>query len=157
MENFFDWVMKPISYEYVNSWISAHNMTHEKISLFFDIIYSLHQIVLDTYLAGDGEITSIEITKSDQKNHFDWCWNKLILSFNEESIIINQFGEHRDYIETFYWDAFYQIKDPDIKNSIPVFFESVFNMRKTFTKSDLDMLTEIYKLMDKNLSFDLTN
>ena len=105
----------------------------------------------------NDSILSIQLTKEDKKNHFDWCWNKMIQSFKEENIIINQFGEHRDYMETFYWDAFYLIEDEEIKKSIPVFFKSIFNMSKTFTKSDLDMLTEIYRLMDKNMSFSLTN
>jgi hypothetical protein len=157
MENFFDWIMKPISYEYVNDWVNAHNMSYEKISLFFDVVISLHQTVLDTYMGSYDGISSIQLTNEDKKNHFNWCWEKIIKSFKEENIILNQFGEHRDYMETFYWDAFYQINDDNVKDSIPIFFNNIFNMSKTFTKSDLDMLTEIYKLMDKNIIFNLTN
>jgi hypothetical protein len=37
------------------------------------------------------------------------------------------------------------------KDSVPVFLNDIFNMSKPFSKSDLDMITEIYKMMEKNV------
>lgn len=156
MENFFNWIMKPISFDDVNNWISAQNMTYEKISLFFDIVMSLYYIVDDTYLDGGVTEISIQMSKKDKQNHFDWSWTKLISNFRKENIEISELGEHRDYLETFFWETYYDQTDVEIKNSIPIFFKNIFNMSKTFTKSDLDVLTEIYKIMDKNLVFSLT-
>jgi hypothetical protein len=34
---------------------------------------------------------------------------------------------------------------------IKSFFEDLFDLKKPFTKSDLDMLTDLYKSLDKNL------
>ena len=46
---------------------------------------------------------------------------------------------------------FYNQKDIKVKSSIGYFFTDLFNYDKTFTKSDLDMITTIYKLLDKEL------
>ena len=39
----------------------------------------------------------------------------------------------------------------EIKDQIGVFFEDLFDLKKPFTKSDIDMLTDLYKSLDKNL------
>jgi hypothetical protein len=38
-----------------------------------------------------------------------------------------------------------------LKIAIPDFLEDVFNLEKPFTKSDLDILTEVYHLLEKNM------
>jgi hypothetical protein len=48
-------------------------------------------------------------------------------------------------------DLFYNAEDKIISENIIVFFKELFDESKVFTKSDLDMMTEIYKLLNKNL------
>jgi len=48
-------------------------------------------------------------------------------------------------------DLFYNAENNKISGNILMFFEELFNEDKMFTKSDLDMLTEIYKLLNKNI------
>ena len=48
-------------------------------------------------------------------------------------------------------DIFYNQGEDKVKDSIGSFFTDLFNMKKTFTKSDLDMILTIYKILDKNL------
>ena len=36
--------------------------------------------------------------------------------------------------------------------NIEKFFQELFNENKAYTKSDLDMITDIYKRLDKNLN-----
>jgi len=107
----------------------------------------------DTYL---GETTkSIEtkiiLTKEDNKKHFEWCWDKTIENFKKEGLIFQKKGEHFIYFETFFEDIFYYQKEERIKNSVKDFFSSLFDVRKPFTKSDLDMINVIYKMLDKSL------
>ena len=42
-------------------------------------------------------------------------------------------------------------KKKEIAENISKFFVEVFNENKAFTKSDLDMMTDIYKRLNKNL------
>ena len=48
-------------------------------------------------------------------------------------------------------DTFYNQTDKSVKDSIPNFLNEIFNIFKPFSKSDLDMITELYKLMEKNV------
>ena len=151
MENFFNWMSKVIPEEEVNVWFSVHNMIYEKIDVFGDIFKSLNQTIDDTYLGYDYSETKITLTQEDKKLHFEWCWDKTIENFNKENIKIKKNGEHKDYFEKFYFESFYDQPDLNVKNNISKFIEDVFDLQKKFTKSDLDILTELYKLMDKNL------
>jgi hypothetical protein len=47
--------------------------------------------------------------------------------------------------------VFYKQKEDKIRKQIKSFFEDLFDLKKPFTKSDLDMLTDLYKSLDKNL------
>ena len=85
MENFFNWMSKPIPQEDVIIWLNVHNLNYEKIELYGDFSKSLNQIVSDTYLGDDGSETRIEMSEEDKLSHFDWCWNKLINDQKKEN------------------------------------------------------------------------
>ncbi len=91
------------------------------------------------------------MSDEDKKNHFQWCWKKTIQNFNKESIVFNEKGDHLDYFMEFFMEIFYLQKEDKIKNSIGTFFTDVFDRKKPFTKSDLDMISSIYKSLDKNM------
>lgn len=154
MENFFNWVSKPVPSDEVIIWFNVHNMIYERIELYGDIFKSLDYIIRDTYMGDnvdDVKETKIIVSKEDNKKHFEWCWKKTISDFERENVIIDNIGEHKDYVEFFYFDTFYAQTDQIVKNSIPKFLNQIFDMTQQFTKSDLDMLTEFYKMMEKNV------
>jgi hypothetical protein len=153
MENFFNWMVKPLPKEDVLVWLNVQNMNYEKIELYGDIFKSLDHIINDTYLGNDNNAseTKIILSPEDNRAHFDWCWNKLLEDFRKENIKIKHGGQHRDYLESFYNDTFYNQKEKSVKKSIPEFLMDVFDIEKAFTKSDLDVLTEFYKLLEKNI------
>jgi len=152
MENFFEWMSKPISKEDVIVWFNVNNMYYDKINLFGDIFKSLNHIVQDTYMGDDISETKIMLTQEDDELHFEWCWKQLIENFGKEQIKINLTGEHKNYFKTFYIDTFYNSNEKKLKNSMSIFLLEVFDLDKPFTKSDLDILTEIYKLLDSNIN-----
>ena len=152
MENFFNYISKPLLQEDVDVWFRINNIISEKLELYSDFVHSLNDLILSTYL-GESEIneTKINLTKSDDKNHFNWCWIRVIDNFKKEGLKFEKEGEHYDYFESFFNDTFYNQKDGKVKTSIGLFFTDLFNDDKSFTKSDLDMVTTIYKLLDKYL------
>ena len=51
----------------------------------------------------------------------------------------------------YYEDLFYNPDNKTISENINKFFDELFDEKKVYTKSDLDMLTDIYKILNKNL------
>jgi hypothetical protein len=49
-------------------------------------------------------------------------------------------------------EVFYNQKNNKVRESIDSFLGDLFNRNIPFTKSDLDLYTELYKLLDKNIS-----
>ena len=155
MENFFNYVSKPVSSEDVEVWFKINNIYPEKLNLFFDFVISLNMIIFETYLGEDqnsNNETKINLTNEDKEKHFRWCWNKNIKNFEKENLLFELDGEHYEYFESFYNQVFYQQKQSHVRNSIGKFFEELFNNERPYTKSDLDMIYDIYKSLDKSLS-----
>jgi hypothetical protein len=69
----------------------------------------------------------------------------------KENIKFKKDGEHKEYYQKFYEDLFYNPDNKNISDNIHVFFDELFDCDVTFTKSDLDLLTELYKMLDKSL------
>lgn len=155
MENFFNYITKPMKPDDVDVWFKVNNIYIEKLNLFSDFIHSLNYLIIETYLGEDEEVskeTKISLTEEDNKKHFKWCWNKTIDNFQKENIIFDKEGEHFDYFESFFMEIFYEQKDKKIRESIEKFFYELFDTKKSYTKSDLDMIYTIYKNLDKTLS-----
>ena len=150
MENFFNWMAKPLPKDEIIIWFNIHNMTYEKIELYGDIFKSLNQIIVDTYLGDDISVTKIILSDEDKTSHFEWCWKKMVNDFRRENILIKYDGEHKEYFKSFYMETFYNQKENSVKESIPKFLKEIFDVRYMYSKSDLDLLTELYKLIEKN-------
>ena len=152
MENFYNWLSKKIPDSDVNVWFNLNNVHYDKVMLFKDIFKSLNTIILDTYLGFNEGETSISMSHDDKFNHFEWCWNKLVVNFINEKIKINLKGDHKEYFLNFYFDLFYESNDT-YRISIDEYIDDLFNLDKSFTKADLDILTDLYLLLDKNIEW----
>jgi len=153
MENFFNWLVQPIPKDELETYFNINNINREKVDLFSDLLISLNNIISETYL-GDwsDDLISIKYTDDDNEKHFNWCWIKTIDCFRKENIIINEDGDHYKYLKMFYFDIFYNKIDGVNKNAIKKFIEELFDIEGSFSKADLQILTEIYRLLDINLA-----
>jgi hypothetical protein len=151
MENFFDWMAKPIPKDEVIIWFNVHNMIYEKIELYGDIFKSLNAIIVDTYLGDSNSETKINLSDEDKISHFDWCWKKMVKDFEKENVNIKFKGDHKEYFQSFFMDSFYNQRENKIKESILRFLNEIFDTNMVYSKPDLDLLTELYKLMEKNM------
>ena len=80
-EGYLEFIVSENYKNQLDIWYKAYNISREKIELFHDFIISLYQIIDETYLGSDVIFTDI-----DQKNHYTWCWDKLISNFEKEKI-----------------------------------------------------------------------
>jgi len=155
MENFFNWVTNPLMDDEVEVWLNMNNMIPEKGELFYDFCLSLLYLIRKTYLGEDTKSyeTKISMSEDDNSNHFDWCWEKTINNFQKENILFNDKGDHYDYFKSFFIEIFYNQKNETVRKSIDNFLKDLFDRDTPFTKSDLDLYTEVYKLLDKNIIY----
>ena len=153
MDNFFNYVTKQVKPEEVDLWFKSNNIIPEKLELFSDFCQSLNQLIIETYL-GESDSpneTKVSMSEEDKINHFVWCWNKVIDNFTKEKIRFNKKGEHFDYFVSFFEEIFYKQENKKVRDSVTEFFEELFDLKKPFTKSDLDMINSVYKSLDKNM------
>lgn len=154
MENFFNYITQPVKPEDVEKWFKGNNILNEKLELFSDFSHSLNLLIVETYLGQQDSPNETKILMSDDDNskHFEWCWDKIVNNFLKEDLNFDNRGEHFDYFKSFFDEIFYTQKDEKIRKSITNFFTDLFDINKPFTKSDLDMVSTIYKILDKHLS-----
>lgn len=145
--------MKPVNPEDVELWFKINNIRVEKSELFSDFFISLFFLINDTYLGNTDENreTNIILTGDDNQNHFDWCWNNILNSFKKEKIIFGNTGDHYDYFLSFFMDMYYNQPDKLVKETIPQFVDELFDLNKFFTKTDLEMFTNTYKILERSL------
>ena len=88
MDQFFNWLTKPMTVEEIDAWYRANNIVPEMSDLFRDFCFSLLNLVDTTYLGDDdsGVETKIGLSEEDNETHFKWCWNKTIDNFKKENI-----------------------------------------------------------------------
>jgi hypothetical protein len=153
MTNFFNYITKNIDPEQVDTWFRSNYIIPEKMELYYDFSYSIFLLIKTTYLGSlnNKNETNIEMTDEDNQKHFDWCWKKTIENFKKENINFTLEGEHYDYFLSLFSEIYYNQNSEDIKNSIDIFFNDLFNREKAFTQVDLDLIYNIYKSLDKNL------
>jgi hypothetical protein len=153
MDNFLNYITKNLDPEQVDIWFRVNNIIPEKMDLYYDLSFSLYILIKSTYLGDeeDSSETKVKMNDIDNKNHFDWCWSKVITNFMNENINFKFEGEHYDYFFSLFDEIYYRQTKDEIRNSIDVFFSDLFNREKSFTQVDLDLIYNIYKSLDKNL------
>lgn len=145
-ESYLDFVLSENYKQQIDIWYRAYNISREKTELFYDFLMSLHNLIDETYLGAD-----VVMTTEDQINHFTWCWDKTIESFNKEKISFKERGNAYKYLWNFYSEAYYYTKNSESIIRIPEYFYILFDFVHKKTRSELDMLTELYKLLEQNL------
>ena len=154
MEFFFNWMAKPLNPEDVDAWFRANNIIPEYSELFKDFCFSLLFIIKDTYLGdshGDSKETKIGLTSEEKKQHFEWCWNTTLKNFEKENILFEFKQDDYDYFESFFFEVFYEQTDFKVRGAIQDFIGQLFTRNRAFSKSDLEMFTDVYKVLERSL------
>lgn len=153
MGDFFAWVSKPLNQEDVEIWFNMNNMSMEKRELYGDVVIGLIELISKTYLGDDKNDnidTKIYLNQDDIDAHFDWCWRKTIDNLEEENILFEYDGKHKTMMKEFIMEIYYYQTDKDFLNNLIPFFENLFSDFHPYTKSDLEMITNIYKAFEKS-------
>ncbi len=145
-EGYLEFIVSENYKQQIDVWFKAYNISREKTELFYDFVVTLHDLIIETYLGPD--VINLE---TDQKNHFTWCWDKVIDNFSKEKIYFKNRGNVYEYFWNFFLEAFYYSELDGNIMRIREYFYILFHFEHRKTRSELDMMTEIYKLLDQNL------
>ncbi len=148
---FIKYITTPLTLEEMQLLYKANNVKYDKCELYWDFIITLNKLVVETFL-GDDVINKEE----DIKNHFDWCIEKVFCNFKKENIIFDNTIDLKEYFFNFYIELFYNVNDK--KNSIEK-LNKLNNLSFVYsrikTRSDMDVLLELYRLFENSLNFKL--
>jgi hypothetical protein len=159
MGRFFDWLAKTMNNDDIIAWYLANNIIPERTELFRDFCMSFLNLLNETYL-GEDEFTNIEtkvgMSLEQKKQHFRWCWNKTMENFTKEEIYFVFTEDDSIFFENFFFDVFYSQSMSEHKKSVKTFFEQIFDYKYQKTKADIEIFTDLYKLLERSLNVDET-
>jgi len=139
---FYDYFKKIMTREEILNIFALNNIIIEKCELYNDFIESLYDLIFDTYLGDDL------LKEEDQKNHFKWCWDNTVLNFSKEGVNINNIHLYK-YFKTFTMQVYYSVPKEFVNTqNIIKLWQYIFNYHNTKSKSDLDVLIEVYKMFE---------
>lgn len=145
---FMNYISTPLTYEQMHLLYRANNIKYEKCELFYDFIKSVNKVIYKTYLGVEYITNEKEMTQ-----HFNWCVDKVLSDFSEENIIFLEVSQIKEYFYFFYEELFYKIKEGGDKlDKINNLANLSFNYHRLKSRSDIDVLIELYKLLDKSLT-----
>lgn len=145
-EGYLEFISSESYKHQLDIWYKAYNIGREKSNLFHDFLITLHELIDDTFLGPD-----VLETEETQKDHFTWCWDKVLEDFTKEKIYFKERGTHFEYFWTFYLEAYYYNQIDGIPVRIVEYINKLFDFKHRKSRSELDMFVEIYKLLEQNL------
>lgn len=148
---FINYMVEPLTYEQMNLLYKANDVKYDKCNLYYDIIKTLNKLIVDTYL-GDDYIISDE----EKNAHYKWCFNTVIENLKKEKIVFGDTNDIKNYFFFFYDELFYKDKEKNIEK-IDNLAELSFKFYRLKSRSDMDIMIELYKLFEKSLNEKIKN
>jgi len=143
--NFIEYITKNMEKKDLFLLYKINNIKKEKLELYLDFVFSLNELIIDTYLGDD--ITN----EGDKLSHFKWCWNNVVSSFKKEGIYFVDTDELFIYFLTFYQESFYnEIKIDEMTSKFSHFWSDLLDYEKSKTMSEYETMLEIYKIFNKS-------
>ena len=148
---FIQYITKPLSMEEMTLLYKANNINYDKCNLYYDFILTLNRKINNTFL-GDDVINS----EKDINNHFEWCFNNTVKNFSKEGINLKETNLLQEYFFNFYVELFYNITNKkESLEKLDKFPNMSFKYYRLKTRSDMDVLLELYRIFEKSLDFKL--
>ena len=148
---FIQYITKPLTMEEMTLLYKANNINYDKCNLYYDFILTLNRKINNTFL-GDDVINS----EKDIHSHFMWCFDNTIKNFSKEGIILKETNLLEEYFFNFYVELFYNTTHKkEVLEKLDKFPNMSFKYYRLKTRSDMDVLLELYRIFEKSLDFKL--
>ena len=76
----------------------------------------------------------------------------MVEDFKLENITFNKEGGHKEYFWNFFYESFYMLENKNDLTNVKNFLILLFKLYILKTESELDMLNDIYNILDANLT-----
>lgn len=144
---FLRYVLRPLTEEELILLYKANNICYERCVLYSEFIQTLMDLVKHTYL-GDDVITN----NKEKESHFNWCFNKVVSNFKTELISFSKTSDVYELLYSYCFDFFYNEKDKEnMDDKIVKYWAHIFKYSAIKTKSELDTMVDVYKILEKSL------
>jgi len=148
---FIEYITKQLTSQEMTLLYKANNINYDKCNLYYEFIMTLNRKVNNTFL-GDDVINN----EKDIKNHFTWCFDNTIKNFTKEGILFMETDLLKEYFYNFYVELFYYAPTKkDILDKLDKFPNMSFDYYRLKTRSDMDVLLELYRIFEKSLDYKL--
>jgi len=142
---FMNYMVTPLSYEQMHLLYKANDIKFDRCSLYYDFIKSLNITLVNTYL-GEEYINS----EREVKEHYIWCFNKVIKDFKNEKVLFDETDKLKEYFFYFYYELFYNNSEKSL-SKLNKLADLSFDFNRLKSRSDIDILIELYKMFEKSL------
>jgi hypothetical protein len=142
---FMSYMIDPLTHDEMNLLYKANDIKYEKCGLYYDFIKSLNRMIVDTYMGDD-----CVLTKEQRLGHFNWCFQTVKDNFKKENIIFGNLDKLKDYFFNYHNELYYKEEDKSLYK-IDALPELSFVFYKLKSRSDVDVLIDIYRLFEKSL------
>jgi hypothetical protein len=142
-----NYITNPLTSDQMNLLYKANDIKFDRCNLYYDFIKSLNKVIVDTYLGSEYISTEREV-----KEHYLWCFNKVVSNFKEEQILFDDVEKLKEYFFYFYDELFYKDSDK-LLNKLDNLAEFSFDFHRIKSRSDIDIMIELYKLFEKSIYF----
>lgn len=144
--NFLVYMNMPLTDEEINLIYRANNVNYERCYLYYDFLNSFFTLIKETYLGEEY------INGDHEKNHFNWCLNKVTEDFKKENINFKIKDDFKELCFTYVKEIFYEERDKEIHGDRMIkFWDHIFKYEGIKTKSDMDAFIQMYKILDSSL------
>lgn len=131
-------------------YMRKNDMYQERMDLYRDFVCDLVNKVHETFLGTDimGE--------QEFREHFDWCWSRIIEEFKADNIVFYDECELKEYLWRSFYDMFYVADDhiDELKDNMMIIWNFIFDHgRVSKTKSEINYTIDAYDKFEKCLSF----
>ena len=142
--SFIEYISKTVDKAEMLQYYRINGIKPERTELYYDFIYSLWDLMVNTHLGDDC------MDEKDDINHFNWCWKQTIRNFKVEKIIFDDIDELYDYFFSTAQESFYSLdKEEHNAKKVLDYWATCFNYRGIKTLSELEELIDLYKLFNK--------
>lgn len=142
------YLKNPLTVNEIDARYQKERVRAVRVDLYSDFVQYLSDTVFMTYMGDNHHINSY-----DKIQHFKWCWDKTLKTYEDLGYKIIDVDVIFIYFESFFCDVFYFVDDKDkfLEDSIKNVWDFIFDYNVVKSAYDVTNFLDIYIMFEKSL------